>query len=185
MEESFHPDFLEDHSDAAEELPTDMLIPKGPESQTNVFFDADHGQDKKARRSMTGIAIAVGRTPVEWISKRQGCTAISACTAEFVAMRQATEHAIASRCAMQCLGIPMTEPTNLFGNDSGVMQNTSILDSELKKKHVAISCHCVREAIAAKVLNAVWIKTFENNADIFTKALGKNVFHNLNSELMV
>jgi len=66
-----------------------------------------------------------------------------------------------------------------------VIQNATIPDSDLKKKHVAISYHYVREAIAAKVIDAVWITTHKNYSDICTKALGKISFHDLNNELMV
>lgn len=65
IDERLYPDFLEDYLDAEEELPRKMPDPRGPELQTNIFFDADHGHNKKTHRSITGIIIAVGRTPVE------------------------------------------------------------------------------------------------------------------------
>ena len=83
------------------------------------------------------------------------------------------------------MGVPVTTPTNLFRDNLGVIQNATIPDSDLKKKHVAISYHYVRKAIAAKIINAVWIKSHENYADTCTKALGKTIFHELNNELMV
>ena len=55
---------------------------------------------------------------------------------------------------------------------------------ELKKKHIAISYHYVREAIAARIVNAHWCKSAENFADICTKALGSNIFNELATELM-
>jgi hypothetical protein len=42
----------------------------------------------------------------------------------------------------------------------------------------------VREAIAACIVNAIWIRSAENFADICTKALGKTIFHDLATELM-
>ena len=86
-QETFHPDFLEDYPDANEEI--DPGLPKafGMELETSIFFDADHAHDQKTRRSITGLIMFVGRTPVLWSSKRQGCIATSTYCAEFVAMR--------------------------------------------------------------------------------------------------
>eukprot|EP00546_Thalassionema_frauenfeldii_P014433 CAMPEP_0178920454 /NCGR_PEP_ID=MMETSP0786-20121207/15013_1 /TAXON_ID=186022 /ORGANISM="Thalassionema frauenfeldii, Strain CCMP 1798" /LENGTH=121 /DNA_ID=CAMNT_0020594521 /DNA_START=363 /DNA_END=728 /DNA_ORIENTATION=+ len=85
VENSFHPDFLEDYPDAAEEIGDGLPQPYGQELQTNIFFDADHAHDRKTLCSITGmIVITIGRTPVEWISKRQGCIATSTYCAEFI-----------------------------------------------------------------------------------------------------
>ena len=85
---------------------------------------------------------------------------------------------------LRCLGIPVIEPTNLYGDNFGVIQNATIPDSDLKKKHVAIAYHCVREAVARKVVNAIWVKSHENFADLCTKALGSVLFNDLVSEVM-
>jgi hypothetical protein len=90
--------------------------------------------------------VFVGSTPVLWPSKRQGCIATSTYTAEFVAMPSAVDEAISIRYMLRCLGVPVTKPTNLYGNNYGVIQSATIPDGELKKKHVAISYHYVREA---------------------------------------
>ncbi len=69
-------------------------------------------------------------------------------------MHSAVEETISIRYMLRCLGIPVTNPTDLFGNNFGVIQSAEIREGELKKKHIAISYHYVREAIAAKIVNA-------------------------------
>jgi len=137
------------------------------------------------RRSISGLIVFVGSTPVLWISRRQGCIATSTYCAEFIAMRTAVEEAISLRYMLRCLGVPVTAPTNLYGDNFGVIQSATIPDGELKKKHIAISYHYVREAIAAKVVNGIWVRTDENFADVCTKALGKATFSDLTAGLMV
>ena len=122
------------------------------------------------------MLVFVGSTPVHWSSKRQGCIATSTYVAEFVALRQATEEAIALRYSLRCLGIPVTKPTNIFADNFGVIQSANIPHSDLNKKHVAISYHYVREAVTAKIINPIWVRTDENFADICTKALGRITF---------
>ncbi len=48
----------------------------------------------------------------------------------------------------------MTRPTELYGDNFGVIQSAEIPEGELKKKHIAISYHYVREAIASRIVNA-------------------------------
>ena len=49
-----------------------------------------------------------------------------------------------------------------------VVQNTTVLWSVLKKKHLKIGHHSVREAIAAKEMRFVYIRSEENLAHILT-----------------
>jgi hypothetical protein len=109
--------------------------------ESSVFFDADHAHDHQTQCSITGIIVFVGSTPVLWPSKHQGCIATSTYTAEFVAMRSTVEEAILIRYMLHCLGILVMKPTNLYGDNFGVIQSATILEGELKKKHVAIAYH--------------------------------------------
>ena len=83
------------------------------------------------------------------------------------------------------MGILVTKPTTLFGDNLGLIQNSEIQDSDSKKKHIAISYHYLQEAIMVKIANFVWIKLYKRYTDICTKALGKIALHDLTYELMV
>ena len=181
---SFHPDFLEDYPDAHEEIDSEHPTARGKELHVCIFFDADHAHDQKTRRSITGMIVFVGQTPVQWTSKRQGCIATSTYCAEFVAMRSAVEEAIGIRYILRSLGIPVTQPVDLIGDNFGVIQSANIPESEMKKKHIAISYHFVREAIAAKIVNGLWCTSAENFSDVCTKALGRVKFFDIVMEVM-
>jgi hypothetical protein len=125
------------------------------ELESSIFFDADHAHDHLMRCSITGIMVFVGSAPVLWPSKHQGCIATSTYTAKFVAMRSAiVEEAISIRYMLRCLGVPVTKPTNFYGDNFGIIQSATIPDGELKKKHVAIcTTGYVCEAIAGRRLH--------------------------------
>ena len=186
LSKSYHPDFLNDYPDAEEDISDDFPPAYGSELETSIFVDSDHAHDITTRRSITGIIQFVGSTPVAWSSRRQSCIATSTYCAKFVAMRVAVEEAISLRYMLRCLGIPVPrhKPTNLYGDNWSIIQSASIPDSELKKKHVAISYHYVREAIAAQIVNPIWIRSAENFSDICTKAVGGNIFDSHVHELM-
>jgi hypothetical protein len=171
----FIPGFLEDYPDAKEEMDAGFPQPFGETLQTSICVDSDHAHDLKTRRSITGLIAFVGSTPVVWYSKRQGSIASSTYTAEFSALRTATEEAQALRYMLRCLGIPIandgSNPTLLFGDNFSVIQNARDFEADLKKKHVAISFHTVREAVAAGVVEPIWLKGKWNISDIMTKQI--------------
>ena len=78
--------FREEYPDAYEELDSKLPKPRIDEMAITCFVDADHAHDKVTRRSLTGIIIFVGRTPVFYSSKRQGAVETSTYGAEFCAM---------------------------------------------------------------------------------------------------
>jgi hypothetical protein len=119
----------------------------------------------------------VGSTPKYWISKRQGAIASSTYQAEFMAARMAVEEAIAIRYMLRSLGIPVTRPTLFMGDNKSVMTNVGNADSQLQKKHVAISYHLVREAVAAKIILPFHIAGDHNPSDILTKMVATEAFH--------
>ena len=101
-------------------------------------------------------------------------------------MRSAVEKAISLRYMLRCLGIPVPigKPTNIYGDNFSVIQSANVPDSEMKKKHIAVSYHYVREAIAARIVNPIWVTTHENFSDICTKPVGSNTFRELVEALM-
>jgi len=181
----FKADFLKEYPDAREDRDPTEPRAFGKPLQTSIFFDANLAHDQKTRHSITGILVYVGSTLVSWTSKRQGCIASSTYCAEFIVMRTAVEEAISIRYMLRSLGIPVEEPTSLIGDNLGVIQNASIPDSDLKKKHVAISYHCVREAVAAQIVKPIWCDTTQNWSDICTKALGAIIFNRIVHQTMV
>ena len=97
-----------------------------------------------------------------------------------MALRTATEEAISLRYMLRCLGIPIPSdgsyPTHLFGDNLGVIQNASNPEADLKKKHVALSFHFVREAIAAGITAPYWLDGKQNGSDITIKQIGTTEF---------
>ena len=68
-------------------------------------------------------------------------------------------------------GIPIEGPANVFCDDNGVVENTTIPQSMLAKKHNAIKYHAVREAVAARIIRVGKEVGMTNLADLFTKVL--------------
>eukprot|EP00957_Ditylum_brightwellii_P070971 5393211-Ditylum_brightwellii.AAC.1 len=79
------------YPEAEEEVDKNVPEPLFDELAITAYVDSDHAHDKVTRRSITGLLIFVGRTPVMYFSKRQGAVETSTYGAEFMAMKTAVE----------------------------------------------------------------------------------------------
>ena len=179
FETEIEQDWTEFYPYAEEEIPHDMLEPKGKKARLTVYVDADHAHDQVTRRSVTGILVLLNNTPIRWYSKRQKTVESSTYGSELVAARIATEVIMELRYTLRMLGVPLDGPALMLGDNMSVVLNTTVPSSVLKKKHLGIGYHRVREAIAAKVLRFAHIRSEENLADILTKPLPNPAFHSL------
>ena len=86
-------------------------------------------------------------------------------------MFHAVEEVVALRYMLRCLGVNVDTSSAVYGDNLGVIQNDTIKDGFLKKKHVAISCHKVRETVAESITVPIKISFADNFADCLTKYL--------------
>ena len=169
--------WTEFYPDATEELPPNMPTPKGKPVLLTGYVDADHAHDLVTRRSVTGVLLYMNSTPIKWYSKRQNTVETSTYGSELVAARIATELIMEMRYKLRMLGVPIMGSAVLYGDNQGVVLNTTVPSSTLKKKHNAIAYNRVREAIAAGVLHFFHIRSTENVADVLTKSMGPKSFY--------
>ena len=134
-------DWKEIYPGIEEELDVKFPAPLGKELSTTIFFDADHAHDQKTRKSISGIIAYIGSTPMIWMSKRQGAIATNTYGAELWAARPATEEAISIRYMLRSLGIPVTNPTLMLGDNLGSLQSTTQPGAMCNKKHSMINFH--------------------------------------------
>jgi hypothetical protein len=156
----------------AEELPSDMPIPKGKPMRTTTYADANLLHCLATGRSMSGIIHLINQTPAAWFCKKQNVVETATYGSEFMVARQATEQIMDLRYTLRMMGIPLDGPAWLFGDNQSVITSSTIPHSNLNKRHNALSYHRVREAIAAKVLHFIHVDGKRNPSDVMTKFLG-------------
>ena len=141
----------------------------GKSMMQTTFIDSDHTGNVVTRRSQTGYFIFLNNALIVSFSKRQNTVESSTYGSELVAMRIAKDMVSALRIKLKCFGIPLAGPTNVFCDNNAVVQNVSIPESTLSKKHNAINYHIIREAVAAGIIRVGKEDTTTNIADVFTK----------------
>ena len=67
------------------------------------------------------------------------------------------------------MGIPLLGATNRFCDNKGVVNNATMAESTLKKKHLSVCYHKARESAARGAIRFTYEKTESNLGDVCTK----------------
>ena len=102
-----------------------------------------------------------------------------------MAARTATEQIMDLRLTLRYLGVNIIGPTYMFGDNRTVVDSSSTPKARLHKRHVLLSFHRVREAIAAKVIHFLFLNGSDNPADILSKHWGYQQIKNFLKALLL
>ncbi len=146
-----------------------MPPPLGKDVDLSMMVDSDHVGEKRTRRSCTGCIIFCNLAPIVWLSKQQPTIKTSIFGAEFVAMKHGIETLRGLRYKIRMMGIPLSGPTYVYGDNKSQVTNSSRPESTLKKKCNSFCYHAIRESVAMGATLLTHIRTGDNLADFLTK----------------
>ena len=86
-------------------------------------------------------------------------------------MRQCCEYVRGLRYKLRMMGIPVNNPTFIYGDNQSVLWNTTVPESSLKKKSCAVAYHFCREGVARLEWLTAYVKTNLNPSDVLTKSI--------------
>mgnify|MGYP000107799768 CR=1 FL=1 len=157
------------YRDAHEEIPFDAPEPKGNSVTTTSFFDANLYHDLVSGKAVSGILHMFNQTPIDWYSKLQTTAESATFGSEYISGRTCVEQIIDLRLTLRYLGVPINGPSMMFGDNESVINSAAIPHSKMHKRHVALSYHRVRWAVAASIVKIYFIAGKKNPADILSK----------------
>lgn len=167
------------YPDVIDEIPPNQPEPLGNPVNISCFVDADHAGNRVTRRSHTGVMLFVNMSPIIWHCKKQNTVESSTYGSEFLALRTACDLIEATRYKLRMLGVPLSGPARVMCDNTSVIYNGSFPESTIKKKHLAVSYHRVREFVASGKGLLYYEGSATNIADLFTKVLSANKRHPL------
>ena len=91
--------------------------------------------------------------------------------AEFVAMKVGTEYVRGLRYKLGMMGVGITGPAYVYGDNMSVVHNVQRPESTLRKKSNQICYHAVRESVAMREVIIGHTSTGVNPADLATKTI--------------
>ncbi len=117
-------DWTKFYGDVWEAITHDMLEPLGKDLDVCLFCDSDHAGEKRTRCSRTGFIIICKQATIE----------TSVFGAEFVAMKHGIEKLRGLQYKLRMMGIPLTGPSYIYGDNKSQVTNSTRTESTLKKK---------------------------------------------------
>jgi hypothetical protein len=135
-----------------------------------LFVDYDHAGEQFTRPSRTGFVIYLNMAPIVWFSKRQPTVESSVFGAEFVAMKNGIETCRGLRYKLIMIGVALSGPTYVYGDNMYVVHNTQRPEYVLKKSN-SIFYHAVRESAAMGESIIGHVPSVDNPADMCTKVV--------------
>ena len=160
------------YGEVTELLPDDAPRPLGKEVVTISYHDANLYHNVITGRSVTGIIHFINKTPIDWYSKKQSTVETATYGSEYVSGKTCVEQIIDLRYTLRYLGVSVKKKSFMFGDNSSVVDSSMTPHARIHKRHVALSFHRVREAIAAKIIGYYFIPGEINPADILSKHWG-------------
>jgi hypothetical protein len=158
------------YGDVKETIPSDDPVTRGKEVDLRLFVDSDHAGEF-TRRSRTGYVIYLNMAPIVWFSKRQPTVESSVFGSEFVATKNGIETCRGLRNKLRMMGVALSGPPFVYGDNMYVVYNTQRPESILKKKSNSICYHAVRESAAMGDSIIGHVPSVDNPADICTKVV--------------
>eukprot|EP00986_Skeletonema_menzelii_P007778 scaffold3101_cov93-Skeletonema_menzelii.AAC.1 len=160
------------YADAKEEYPANIAKARGKAVQQVTYVDANLYHDMLSGKAVTALLHMLNQTPIDWYSKKQATVETATFGSENVAARTAIEQMKTIKYTLLYLGVPVIDRSILVGDNKSVVDCTSQPHSRLAKRHLMLSYHYVRDAIASGNYAFVWLNGKDNPADILSKHWG-------------
>ena len=155
-----------------------------PESLVG-YTDADYAGDLDSRCSTSGFAFFVRGSLVSWSSRRQKCVSQSTTEAEYVAASDSCKEAVWLKCFLAEIGEFDNKPVEIRCDNQSAIRSIHNPEFHQRTKHIDVRYHFVRQLQEDGIIDAVYVPSREQKADLFTKPLPKPEFERMRSALGV
>jgi hypothetical protein len=143
-----------------------------------MYTDSDWAGDKECRRSVTGFIIYFMGAPIFWKSRLQKTVSLSSTEAEYYALSEAAKEVKFIIMLLQSIGIEPTLPVIINVDNVGAIFMAENMSATARTRHVDARYHFIREMIVDNLIKVIFVKTDNNDADIFTKNTTQQVYDN-------
>ncbi|GKF56080.1 hypothetical protein Tco_0166420 [Tanacetum coccineum] len=129
-----------------------------------------------------GSALFLGDKLVSWSSKKQTSTSISSTKSEYIAMSNCCAQILWMRSQLSDYGFANNHIPLYCDNKSAIALCCNNVQHS-RSKHIDIQHHFIREQVEKGVVEFYFMRTEYQLADIFTKALPRELFEFILSRL--
>jgi Reverse transcriptase (RNA-dependent DNA polymerase) len=146
--------------------------------------DSEYAGDKDNRISVYGYVIYLNDAPISWKSKSGRSVTLSSTEAEYFAISECAKELIFIRNVMLSIGIKLEEPIEIHVDNIGAIYLSNNYTTSQRTKHIDVRVHFVRQYIEKGIFKVVFVKSEDNDADIFTKNTTEEIFEKHSNKMV-
>nr|GEV58326.1 hypothetical protein [Tanacetum cinerariifolium] len=156
------------------------LTASRPDLQFAIY--ADHAGCQDTRRSTSGSLQFLGERLISWSSKRQKSAPISSTEAEYIALSGCCAQILWMRSQLTDYGLGFNKIPMYCDNKSAIALCCNNVQHS-RSKHIDIRYHFIKEQVENEVIELYFVNMEYQLADLFTKALGRDIIKFLINKL--
>ena len=136
-----------------------------------AFCNLDYSGDREKRLSITGYIIYLMGVAIAWKARAQRGVTLSSTEAEYVVISEVCREILFVAQILEFLNVKVKRPIVVRVDNVGAIYMANNQTTSQRTKHVDMRYHFVREYIEDGMVQIVFVKSKDNDADIFTKNL--------------
>ncbi|KAK3235825.1 hypothetical protein CYMTET_53986 [Cymbomonas tetramitiformis] len=136
----------------------------------SIYTDADYAGCKTTRRSTSGIAVYLCGSLLIFSSIMQRCVSLSTTEAEIIAMSEGAREVKYIINVLTDL-VDICTPVPMYCDNQGAIHLASDYVNNNRSKHIEVRNMYIRELVKSKIVEAMYVASADNTADVFTKPL--------------
>ena len=138
--------------------------------------DSEYAGDKDTRISVYGYVVYFCGSPIAWKSKSGRSVTLSSTEAEYFAVSEITKEIMFIKQVIESMNIKLNYPIIIKCDNVGAIYLANNHTTGQRTKHIDIRTHFVRQYIEDGIIKIVFVKSEENDADIYTKNTTEELF---------
>jgi hypothetical protein len=140
------------------------------DNMISAYVDASYGGDCSDRKSQTGWILMIGKMPFSWRSVKQEIVTLSTTESEYLALCDCAKEVLWLKGLLAEINLDVGR-IPIYVDSNSCLELAKHTSHHMRTKHIDIRYHFLREEIAKKTLEVIWIPGKEMKADFLTKPM--------------
>ena len=148
------------------------------------IVDSEYAGDRDSRISVYGYVIYLCNAPISWKSKSGNSVTLSSTEAEYYAISEVAKELLFAKQLLESMGYEVLLPIKIKTDNVGAIYLANNYTTSQRTKHIDVRTHFVRQHIESGTFIIEFVKSVENDADIFTKNTSEDIFNTHSTKLV-
>ena len=149
-----------------------------------AYSDSDFAGDKDTRLSVSGYGIYLFNCLISWKSRAMRTHALSSTEAEYIAVSEVLCEILFIRQVLEFMGVKLEYPIVIHCDNVGAIFLAHNAKVSSRTKHIQLKTHLIREYVDKGVVKVIFVRSLQNDSDIWTKNASEAIYRNHTDKFM-